>query len=291
ENLSAKYYGYLFLEEETPALKTDRNGIEYKEYQVKVQGIDENGEKLTVSPLEEVIVTTRDGLCFTSKDFATQEAICAINPGQEDGVKNIQNFFFRTSGVFHEQLIKVLRSNSVIKNLLSYFENKIVRMTFRVADLGVNVGAHMNPVSRESYHMVFNERYINTNGWNLILKGDNVGYDWSKIQTKEQALVIILAHESQHANHQARYEDALRFAENAGFTDGYVADPAAKWLLGQGYSEEFVSIFFIWNNTYTRWEFNNDGKQGERMHEYMRKYNQGVFDAAVDEFKNDFQDK
>ena len=47
--------------------------------------------------------------------------------------------------------------------------------------------------------MTFNTQFINEDGWNRILKDDNIDYDWTKVKTKEEALVVILAHEAQHA--------------------------------------------------------------------------------------------
>ena len=43
-------------------------------------------------------------------------------------------------------------------------------------------------------------------GWSKILRHGNMNYDWSKVHTaEEEALVVVLAHESQHANHVARF--------------------------------------------------------------------------------------
>ena len=78
--LSEKHHQYPFLEE--IALPT----IEYRKFQVKVQGLDENGESMIVAPQGDVFVTTRDGLCFTSPAFTEYETvnrgiIIVIDPG------------------------------------------------------------------------------------------------------------------------------------------------------------------------------------------------------------------
>ena len=108
------------------------------------------------------------------------------------------------------------------------------------------------------------------------MKGDNIGYDWNKVKTKEEALVVILAHEAQHANHIARYYDVTKQANG----DAVIA---ARIFREQGYSQEFVNIF-IDENTHKYKEYFADG-----LHDYMKKYNHGVIDTALDEYRNDFK--
>lgn len=52
-----------------------------------------------------------------------------------------------------------------------------------------------------SIYVEINTQYINEDGWNRILKSGNIDYDWNKVKTKEEALVVILVYEAQHANH------------------------------------------------------------------------------------------
>ena len=51
-------------------------------------------------------------------------------------VTNSKHFTFNTDAnpAFHKQLVKILRSNSVLKSLLSYFDNGNVHMTFNITD-------------------------------------------------------------------------------------------------------------------------------------------------------------
>ena len=194
-----------------------------------------------------------------------------------DGV-NIENFTFNTESeaAFHEQLTKILESNSILKNLLSYMNKGYVHLTFSISEMNQNVPASTDCSSDTSFCMTFNTQFINEDGWNRILKGDNIGYDWNKVKTKEEALVVILAHEAQHANHIARYYDVTKQANG----DAVIA---ARIFREQGYSQEFVNIF-IDENTHKYKEYFADG-----LHDYMKKYNHGVIDTALDEYRNDFK--
>lgn len=199
-----------------------------------------------------------------------------------DGVDiyNTTNFTFKTQSqtVFNEQLTAILRSNSVLKSLLSYFDKGVVHMTFDIQD--VDSIAQTTYPSKESFHITFSSQYIDENGWNKILARDNIGYDWSKVQTHEEALVIVLAHEAQHANHVARFFDALKQAE-------YHAGSAVRLLQNWGYSQEYIEIFFQCENG--RWGYNSGVDQVNKMHDYMRKYNYGVLDKALEEYRSDFK--
>ena len=37
------------------------------------------------------------------------------------------------------------------------------------------------------------------------------------------------------------------------------------------------------------WDYNRDGKSNDRAHEYMRKYDHGVIDKALEEYRKDRQ--
>lgn len=131
----------------------------------------------------------------------------------------------------------------------------------------------------EGFSITFNNLYINDDGWNDIAKKDNIDYDWSKVQTKEEALVVYLAHETQHANHTARFFDAMKQAEQN-------SNEAVNILLKNGYSQDYVDIFFHQVNG--KWERTPTDKAVDNMHDYMKKYNHGVIDAALDEYRRDF---
>lgn len=135
-----------------------------------------------------------------------------------DGINtdDANKFTFKTHSntAFHFQLTEMLKSNSVIKNLLSYFERGVVYMTFGMEDLPIDnntaVIARTSYVSSESYHINFNKNLIRNNGWNNPYSGkDSVGYDFSKAKNMKEKLLITLAHESMHANHMARYQEAM----------------------------------------------------------------------------------
>lgn len=204
------------------------------------------------------------------------------NGSLTDGINpyNERNFSFLmdTNSVFYEQLMKILKSNSILKALFSYFDKGVVHMTFDIQD-DVSIAQTTYP-SFESYHITFSSQHIDENGWTKILHGDNVGYDWTKVRTNEEALVVLLAHEAQHANHVARFYDAVKQARNDVGT-------AVDILQNRGYNQEYINIFF--QNESGKWGYVPGQEQVNRMHDYMAKYNHGVLDSALREYRNDYK--
>ncbi|NLX80218.1 MAG: hypothetical protein GXZ03_01440, partial [Proteiniphilum sp.] len=210
-----------------------------------------------------------------------------IPPGMLDGIDiNSKNYTFNTSeySAFNKQLQSILESNSVISNLLSFFNNGVVHMTFGV-DYYPKVGTKITAAnlvykSEESYHINFNSDLINEDGWNLNYSGiDNAGFDFSQARNAEERLVITLAHEAMHAKHNAIYEAAVRKHPTS-------SDNAANLLLNSGYSEEYVNIFFEKNSS-GKWIYNYNGDRNQRMHDYMNNNNQGVIESALNEYRKD----
>ncbi|MDD6356614.1 MAG: hypothetical protein PUG15_00750 [Bacteroidales bacterium] len=74
-NLSDRHHRYLYLEEDGPTPKVDKNGIPFRKFKLKVQGLAPNGEISIITPDDDVFLYTRDGVCFTSKEFAEYETI------------------------------------------------------------------------------------------------------------------------------------------------------------------------------------------------------------------------
>ena len=201
----------------------------------------------------------------------------ALTDGVDIG--NIRNFTLNLDSqpVFNEQMVNILKSNSVLKALLSYFNNGVIHLTFDLADM--NSVAQTTYPSRDSFHITFNEQFMDDEGWSKILRHDNMNYDWSKVHTAEEALVVVLAHESQHANHVARFFDAAQQAHN---------DPTetANLLKEWGYNQEYVDIFIESRNG--KYSYVSGDQQVVNMHDYMDKYNQGVIDAALEEYRQDY---
>ena len=79
----------------------------------------------------------------------------------------------------------------------------------------------------------------------------------------------------------ARYQDAMRYANNN-------REKAVEYLKNKGYSDEFVSIFFTQDQTGT-WVDSPTEARNDRLHDYMRKYNHGIIDAALEEYRRDHQ--
>ena len=219
----------------------------------------------------------------SEKTMSQQEREAERQKNLNDGV-NISSFIFESSGMiaFENQLKEILQSNSVIANLLSFFEGdkkKIVQMTFDVTSLPGTVGAMAQSYSQESYHITFNSNAMNQNGWNLRSTGrDNAGYDWSNVRNMNEALVATLAHEVMHANHFARYEAAMRLYKNE-------RSLAARHLLNEGYSHEYVNIFFIQSGNL--WFDRAVTDRDERLESYIGTYNSGVINKAIEEYRRE----
>lgn len=206
------------------------------------------------------------------------------DPNQHNGVDvgNSRHFTFNMDGNsrFEGQLQKILGSNSVIKNVLTYFDRGIVHLTFEVGTV-TDGQAETIYASNESYHIKFDKKYIDENGWNIILEHDNIGYDWSKVQTKEEALLVAVTHEALHAKHFAVYEESL---DKSNTLEG-----AVNYLLNNGYSREFVEIFYVQNED-GWWDYERSEKNKlHKMHQYIKNHDHGVIDAALNEFRNDFK--
>ena len=208
---------------------------------------------------------------------------------QNDGVNiyNADHFSFNTGNTtFDSQLTTLLKSNSVLKSVLSYFDKGIVHMTFEVNNLQTPDGsvkvAVTNFTSPESYHIIFNSDLINGSGWNNTYTGiDNMGYDLSQGRTMEEKLLITLTHEAMHANHYARYQEALRNNDNKSHL-------AAIDLINRGYSEGFVDIFFNKDGNGI-WQHENTADAIEKnMHDYMETWNRPLIDAALAEYRRDY---
>ena len=211
-------------------------------------------------------------------------------PQPPSGGVNPNNFTFQNiQGNFRTQLNRILQSNRVIGSILALFDRGVVRMIFRMEELRPGAAAHMNFVSQEVYHMVFSTRYFDHNGWITgRIASCNVGFDWSQATTPEQKLVVILAHEALHAKHRAFYDMALRVAENDGHVGSARVYPAVNWLRMEGFSDDFINIWFVRNpNAGNRWEF-RQGDRTELMDNYIRDHNQDTLRDALNQFKNQF---
>src|SRR5690554_5727960 len=131
--------------------------------------------------------------------------------------------------------------------------------------------AYTSYLSQSSYRINFNSNYMNDSGWNNSYNGvDNIGYDFSNARNMEEKLIITLVHEAMHANHRARYEDAMRYAGNR-------RDIAVDFLKANGYSDEYIAMYFERDATGT-WVDADVNQRVERQHAYFQKYNHGVID-------------
>ena len=208
---------------------------------------------------------------------------------QTDGVNisNTNNFKFNTGSnpVFTTQLTRILTSNSVIKKMLTYFDRGYVRLNIGIRELeDPDTGAitYHNPEDIENYYIDFNSRFITDNGWamNDYQIKDNIGFNWDEVKTKEEALVVTLAHEAIHAQYYAWYYDFFYLNEG---------DPYQIWqyFIKHGYSEDFVGIFL----NEKRSGFNDNNEVERRMHKYMERHDLGRIQDALNEYRSDFPQK
>jgi len=209
-------------------------------------------------------------------------------PNLTDGVDygNSGHFTFNTSGntAFQNQLTSILGSNSVIGNLLSFFDRGYVHMTFGMSgyeQVGSGIAsAYTSYSSQSSYNINFNSNFMDDNGWNNPYDGgNNIGYDYSKARNMEEKLIITLVHEAMHANHTARYHDAIRSAGNR-------RPEAVQFLKDNGYSDDFIAMYFERDAT-GAWVDADVNQRVARQHAYFEKYNHGVIDAALEEYRRD----
>jgi hypothetical protein len=217
------------------------------------------------------------------------------NKNLTDGVDitNSQHFTFNTQSnqAFEQNLKDILSSNSILKHVLHYFDNGYVHMTFGIANIADPLtGAYTEMKSNESFHMVFNKNLILNGGFSPNFAGDNIGYDWSKVHTPEEALVVTVLHEALHAKHFAIYHEAIAIADEA-LRKGEIKETndrdnhAAKYLLQRGFNEEFVNCFFNKKGPNFWMGINSDLENS--LHDYMKKYDHGVFDKALGEYRAD----
>ena len=211
-------------------------------------------------------------------------------PGRVDP----NNFTFQgIQGNFRSQLNRILGSNREIGFLLEFFDLKIVRMTFRLENLGTgseSVPALLRANNPNSYYIVFNAHFFNNNnGLTRSITSCSAGFDWSQATTPEQRLVVVLAHEALHARHVALRDMAVREAQSRGHQGATaVAHYAATWLLARGFNRDLVNTFFV-ESADGRWGYRQDGEDiRQRMENLIRDHNQGTLNNALNQFRNDF---
>ena len=191
---------------------------------------------------------------------------------ENDGVDldNIRNDVPNPDGDFNQSLERILETNSVIKDILSSFNNNNVEMVFRTADLGTPdpvtgsvTTANTDPwdPSGETFFITFNEYFIDENGWTL----------------GTEALVNTLVHESIHAKHYHIFNEANRYT---------IGNEAAYDWVCDNYSDELANVFYTVNPNGTV-TTNTPAEMVDKDHEHMTEFNKSTFDAAKEEHNND----
>ena len=99
--------------------------------------------------------------------------------------------------------------------------------------------AHTDYTSKENFCIEFNIDCMKEYGWTAIPvfgEDDETEVDWSTVKDAEEALLLILAHEAMHANHIARFYDAVK-------ATGEKPIETARYLREAKYSDDFIKIF------------------------------------------------
>lgn len=73
--LSDKHKKYIFIEELVSSPFSDANGVSFRKFELKLQGLDSSGVQTIVAPLTSIYVYSKDGFTFNSKDFGSAENI------------------------------------------------------------------------------------------------------------------------------------------------------------------------------------------------------------------------
>lgn len=111
--LSDLYRQYVFLEEIPSSPETDKDGILFRKFMLKIQGYTPEGVVSFVETNKKIYVYSRDGLCFTSIGFAEREkeikqiTFKIYSNGHidkyipEKGAKSAEYFYIESSGKKH----------------------------------------------------------------------------------------------------------------------------------------------------------------------------------------------
>ncbi len=73
--LSDKHKRYIFIEELISSPFSDTNGVSFRKFELKLQGLDSNGIQAIVTPSTSINVYSKDGFLFNSKDYGSAENI------------------------------------------------------------------------------------------------------------------------------------------------------------------------------------------------------------------------
>ena len=210
------------------------------------------------------------------------------NP-QKDGVDitDKNHFYFENTEdnpAFHKQLTKLMESNSVLKELLTYFERGYCALTLKIGAIGTKAGA-MTDYDNGTISIIFNDTSINDNGWSYCIDGeDNSGLNWDIIHSNEESLIVVLAHESIHARHFAVFDRYYHEAEKKG---GNTWENLYNLLSENRYSQEFIDIFITTDSNNQKAQRDSEGVT-TRLDSYIEKYDRYLIEAALDEYRNDF---
>ena len=186
---------------------------------------------------------------------------------------------------FYEQLKKILKSNSELKEVLKFFEEEGHSLIFRVEPLN-NEYAKATKDADGKYCMDFGIDFIPDNGvWNgPIRKSDQIGFNWERIKTQEEAFIVTLSHESLHLRHYTIVGNAISQTTKEGGIVDYNA--TYQHLKREGHSQDFIEIFLVQKNG--NWTWRDNEEIGKRDHEYIRKHELGTINKVLDEYENDF---
>lgn len=169
--------------------------------------------------------------------------------------------------------------------LAGYLNGTAGKLTFKLEELasGIVMETRSDAIGQTT-EIIINSFYVDDNGFNYVMTGtsNNAGFNFGNETNADANTTFVgnLTHEAMHARHIAAYNEAMEYAVNSGTLDPFSV--ARQYLLNKGYSSEFTDIFFIEKNG--KWSKTDEKTFDKREHEYIKTYNQGVFNNAMNQW-------
>lgn len=146
------HYRYIYIEEVINSPFTDKDNKPFQKYKLSVQGLDDNGDRLIISPIVDIYVYSDSGIIFASKDFAGQE----IN---QQGLTYVRNYEENTGYVNKEKTTgKRYEDYFIDKNLnMKNKVNNFITELNNIADNTPNTYSNIESLVENNAQDIWNE--------------------------------------------------------------------------------------------------------------------------------------
>lgn len=179
------------------------------------------------------------------------------------------------------QLNELLACSSDMRSILSPYISGQANLTINVGSMTEDPRSVMETEVDSSGNAVItiNSMCITENGFDAYTYGkDNAGYQ--NDGTAACMFSTAMAHEALHAKHYYWYFESKNNTKSD--------SEAVQYLKDQGFSDEFVSVFYT--NNEGSWSSIMDtqgtGVVSENEHNYFKNHNLGVLDLVRNDFDN-----